>query len=32
MMLTSIEDGHGWRSAEIGEQTITLIFDQPQPK
>ena len=24
------EDGHGWRSAEIGEQTITLVFDQPQ--
>jgi hypothetical protein len=24
------EDGHGWRSAEIGEQTIRLIFDQPQ--
>jgi hypothetical protein len=24
------EDGHGWRSAETGEQTITLVFDQPQ--
>jgi hypothetical protein len=24
------EDGHGWRSAETGEQTIRLIFDQPQ--
>ena len=24
------QDGHGWRSAEIGEQTIKLIFDQPQ--
>jgi hypothetical protein len=24
------EDGHGWRSAEVGEQTIKLVFDQPQ--
>jgi hypothetical protein len=24
------EDGHGWRAVELGEQTIRLVFDQPQ--
>jgi hypothetical protein len=23
-------DGHGWRAVEVGEQTIRLIFDEPQ--
>jgi hypothetical protein len=23
-------DGHGWRAVEVGEQTIRLIFDDPQ--
>jgi hypothetical protein len=23
-------DGHGWRAVEVGEQTIRLIFDNPQ--
>jgi hypothetical protein len=24
------EDGHGWRAVEVGEQTIRLVFDEPQ--
>jgi hypothetical protein len=24
------EDGQGWRAAEVGEQAIRLIFDEPQ--
>jgi hypothetical protein len=24
------EDGHGWRAAEVGEQTIHLLFDEPR--
>jgi hypothetical protein len=23
-------DGHGWRAAEVGEQTIQLVFDEPR--
>jgi hypothetical protein len=24
------KDGHGWRAVELGEQTIRLIFEEPQ--